>query len=172
MGFISRVRVIRSLVFCVVFCRSLFVLFLFVIMLSVIPRFTDSDYPFGIFKLLSYPFNGHQRQPQNRGDYIKFIRDQECWPFNGFPTTATEETRGPPMTTHKNILQVYYVQGSWDFQHKRRLFTFILKGQLRISLDRTTWERPSRKEHTRFNFYTQWNGATIFLSWKFKLIAI
>ena len=66
MGFISRVRVIRSLVFCVVFCRSLFVLFLFVIVLSVIPRFTDSDYPFGIFKLLSYPCKGHQRQPQKK----------------------------------------------------------------------------------------------------------
>jgi hypothetical protein len=96
MGFISRVRVIRSLVFCVVFCRSLFVLFLFVIVLSVIPRFTDSDYPFGIFKLLSYPCNGHQLQPQNRGDYVRFFRDQEFWPFNGSLTTATEETRGPP----------------------------------------------------------------------------
>jgi hypothetical protein len=38
--------------FCVVFCRSLFVfffLFLLAILLSVL-RFTDSDYPFGIFK--------------------------------------------------------------------------------------------------------------------------
>ena len=33
------------------FCRSLFVLFLLVIVLSVLHRFTDSDYPFGIFKL-------------------------------------------------------------------------------------------------------------------------
>jgi hypothetical protein len=32
------------------FCRSLFVLFLSAIVLSVL-RFTDSDYPFGIFKL-------------------------------------------------------------------------------------------------------------------------
>jgi hypothetical protein len=31
------------------FCRSLFVLFLFAIVLSVSLRFTDSDYPFGIF---------------------------------------------------------------------------------------------------------------------------
>jgi hypothetical protein len=36
---------------CVVFCRSLFVFFLFDIVLSFI-RVTDSDYPFGIFKLL------------------------------------------------------------------------------------------------------------------------
>ena len=44
------VLVARSFVFCVVFCRSLFVLFLMAIVLSVL-RFMDSDYPFGIFKL-------------------------------------------------------------------------------------------------------------------------
>jgi len=48
---LSGVRVTRSLVFCVVFCRSLFVLFLLAIVLSVLLRFTDSDYPFGISKL-------------------------------------------------------------------------------------------------------------------------
>ena len=41
-----------SLVFCVVFCISLFVLFLLAIVLSVLIRFTDSDYTFGIFKLV------------------------------------------------------------------------------------------------------------------------
>ena len=40
-----------SLVFYVEFCRSLFVLFLFAIVLSVLLRFTDSDCSFGIFKL-------------------------------------------------------------------------------------------------------------------------
>ena len=40
----SEVRVTRALVFCVVFCRSLFVLFLLAIVLFVF-RFTDSDYP-------------------------------------------------------------------------------------------------------------------------------
>ena len=39
----------QSLVFCVVFCRSLFVLFLLAIVLSVL-RFTASDCCFGIFK--------------------------------------------------------------------------------------------------------------------------
>jgi hypothetical protein len=43
-------RVTRSLVFCVMFCRSLFVLFPLTIVLSVL-LFTDSDYPFGFFKL-------------------------------------------------------------------------------------------------------------------------
>jgi hypothetical protein len=33
------------------FCISLFVLFLLVIVLSVLRRFIDSGYPFGIFKL-------------------------------------------------------------------------------------------------------------------------
>ena len=42
----SGVRVTRSLVLWVCF-----VLFLLAIVLSVLLRFTDSDYPFGIFKL-------------------------------------------------------------------------------------------------------------------------
>ena len=48
----SEVRVVRSLVFYVVFCKSLFVLFflLLVIVLSVFLRFTVSDCTFGIFK--------------------------------------------------------------------------------------------------------------------------
>ena len=41
---------VRSSVFCVVFCRALFVLFIVAIVLFVL-RLTDSDYPFGIFKL-------------------------------------------------------------------------------------------------------------------------
>jgi len=51
----SGLRVARSLVFCVVLCRSLFVLlsfFLLAIVLSVL-RFKASDYPYGILKLLS-----------------------------------------------------------------------------------------------------------------------
>jgi hypothetical protein len=49
----SGVNVTRSFVFCVVFCNSLFVLFLSVIVLFVFLRFTVSDYPFDIFKLFS-----------------------------------------------------------------------------------------------------------------------
>ena len=45
------VRVTRSLVLCIMFCLSLFVLFVFAIVWSVLLRFTDSDYLFGIFKL-------------------------------------------------------------------------------------------------------------------------
>jgi hypothetical protein len=44
------VRVARSLVFCAMFCRSLFVIILLVILLSVL-WFTVSDYPFCIIKL-------------------------------------------------------------------------------------------------------------------------
>jgi ABC-type phosphate transport system permease subunit len=40
--------------FCVMFCRLLFVFFLFTMVLSVLLRFTDSDYPFGIFKFFLY----------------------------------------------------------------------------------------------------------------------
>ena len=47
------VRVARSLVFCVVFCRSLFVIlyFLFWPLCCLFFFDTDSDYSFGIFKL-------------------------------------------------------------------------------------------------------------------------
>ena len=48
----SGVWIAWSLVFCVVFCRSLFVLFLFTTVLSVL-CFTASDYHFGNFKLIS-----------------------------------------------------------------------------------------------------------------------
>ena len=47
----NRVHVAQSLVFYVVFCRSLFVLFLLVIVLSVLLRFTASNYMFGILDL-------------------------------------------------------------------------------------------------------------------------
>jgi hypothetical protein len=47
------VRVTRSLVLyvCLLIVVCPFVLFLLVIVLSVLLRFTESDYPFGIFKL-------------------------------------------------------------------------------------------------------------------------
>ena len=49
----SGFRVTRSLVLyaCFVDLVCPFVLFLLVIVLSVLLRYTDSDYPFGIFKL-------------------------------------------------------------------------------------------------------------------------
>ena len=50
----SGVCVAWTLAVCVMFCRSLFVLFHLAIVLSVL-RFTDFDYPFGIFKLFKPP---------------------------------------------------------------------------------------------------------------------
>ena len=47
------VRVAQSLVFCKMFCRSLFVLFLLTILFSVCP-FTVFDCPFSIFKMFSH----------------------------------------------------------------------------------------------------------------------
>ena len=46
----SGVRVARSLICCIMFCESLFFLFLLAIVLSVL-RLTDYDYPVGNFKL-------------------------------------------------------------------------------------------------------------------------
>ena len=57
---LSGVRVTRSLVLCVIFCRSFFVLLAIVLFVL---RFTDSDYPFGIFKLcLTYSLTMAQKE--------------------------------------------------------------------------------------------------------------
>ena len=48
----SGVRFDQSYVFCVVFCRSLFVLFLLIIVLSALLRITAFDYSTSIFNLL------------------------------------------------------------------------------------------------------------------------
>jgi hypothetical protein len=53
---VNEVRVTRSLVFCAMFGRSSFVLFLLSIVLSVL-RFTDYDCPSSIFKLFLYGSN-------------------------------------------------------------------------------------------------------------------
>ena len=57
---VSVVRVTRSLVLCVMFCRLLFVLFLFVlaIVLSILLRFTTSD--FGIMNRKTAPKSNPQ----------------------------------------------------------------------------------------------------------------
>ena len=49
------VCVARTLVFCLMSCKSLFALFSFLLanVLFVLLRFTSSDYPYGIFKLFS-----------------------------------------------------------------------------------------------------------------------
>ena len=49
-------RVAQSVVFGVVFCKSLFVFFLLDIVLSVIFLFPGSDYPFVIFNVFLYSF--------------------------------------------------------------------------------------------------------------------
>ena len=62
------VRVAQSLVFCVAFCRSLIIFFRLSIVLSVLLRFTTSDYPFGMFNLFSMTINLPQKKnkkPQN-----------------------------------------------------------------------------------------------------------
>jgi hypothetical protein len=47
---LNGVRVARSLGFCAMFYRSLFVLFLLATVFSVLLRYTASDYPFDFFK--------------------------------------------------------------------------------------------------------------------------
>ena len=63
----SGIRVARSLVFCVMFCRSLFIIFLLAVMLAVLLRFMDI---FGVFKfflskLLSKDLTNHTINSMN-----------------------------------------------------------------------------------------------------------
>ena len=63
----SGIRVARSLVFCVMFCRSLFIIFLLAVVLAVLLRFMDI---FGVFKfflskLLSKDLTNHTINSMN-----------------------------------------------------------------------------------------------------------
>ena len=64
------VRVARSFVFCVMFCISLVCpLFLFIVC-----RITSSDYPFGIFRILTILSFGLQ-------SLITLLVSSKCWPL-------------------------------------------------------------------------------------------
>ena len=58
------VRVARSLVFCVMFFRQLFVSFLLAIVLSVLLRFTVSDYPLWHLQTFLHPTDIFQCHPR------------------------------------------------------------------------------------------------------------
>jgi hypothetical protein len=71
----SEVRVARSLVFCIMFSRSLFVIFPFSIMLSVLPRFTNSYYSFDIFKLFKITYHYSNRGSSSHRHVTYFRHD-------------------------------------------------------------------------------------------------
>ena len=74
----SGVHVAQSLFFCVVFCRSLFVLFLLAIVLSV--WLTASGYPFGIFKFfLDYVYGKVQHLKPTRYCHTFLLLVQLWW---------------------------------------------------------------------------------------------
>ena len=89
----------RSLVLCVMFCRSLFVLFLLAIMLSVHLRFTDSDYHFGIFKLFLPIFRVLTLNFMHNIFYLRDIEAVICIIF--FP--KKERRWHQPLIVHKAI---------------------------------------------------------------------
>ena len=64
-----RVLVSRLLVLCVLFCRSVFVLFLLSIVFSVLLRFSDSDYPL-VSSNFSYVMGPHNRWYHHQGKQI------------------------------------------------------------------------------------------------------
>ena len=65
------------------FCRSLFVLlyfFLLAIVLFVLLGYTNSDYPFGIFKLFFqwFPFFVNHSDSTSRDNMLRFVRIYNC----------------------------------------------------------------------------------------------
>ena len=67
------VRVVGSLVFCVVFCRSMVVLVVLAIALSVLLRFTDSDY--AITPLVSSNSSCRGFRKVNQGRLNQFFKN-------------------------------------------------------------------------------------------------
>ena len=76
---ISGVPVAKSLVFCIVFCRSLFDLFLLLIVLSVRLWCTTSDYPFGILKLPPPHINEKNNDDNKMKHRLMFIFSIICF---------------------------------------------------------------------------------------------
>ena len=70
----SVVRVTRSLVFCAVVCILFFVLLHFAIVFSVLVRFTDSDYPFGIANLYFHMWKYFQQLTLWRHELLLIVR--------------------------------------------------------------------------------------------------
>ena len=70
----SGVRVTRSLVLCVCFVNCPFVLFLLAIVLFVLLRYADSNYPFGIFKLFFNNFRNSYKYLKKKyfDQFVKF----------------------------------------------------------------------------------------------------
>jgi hypothetical protein len=92
----SGIPVARSLVFWVVFYRSLLVPFLLAIVLSVLLQFMAPDYPFGIFKLfLSFrdPFWYSYMSTEKMRSFIFYASDDiyvcKCMTFRIFIDAIT-----------------------------------------------------------------------------------
>ena len=106
----SGVRVTRSLVLCVCFvgCCLFFVLFLLAIGLSVLLRYTDYVYSFGIFKLFLY---FHILNLENcrcdLGEILYLFREKNCLLFNLIRVITklpnSEQSYKGKVKTHKYI---------------------------------------------------------------------
>jgi len=90
------------------FCRLLFVLLYFsflAIVLSVLLRYTDSDYPFGIFKLI-YTITTF---------YLSFYRNQDAdwWNINAYNLNKVMPNTLHYIVTRDNISMFINIKPSW-----------------------------------------------------------
>ena len=69
------VRVAQSIVFCIMFCRSLFILLFIFHLTSVLSvlRFTASDYHFNSFKLVMTSYKGFTHVSKMPKSFIKYL---------------------------------------------------------------------------------------------------
>jgi hypothetical protein len=117
LGF-SGVCVARSLGFCVIFCRSLFVHFHLVIVLSVL-QFTASDYPLGSSKFLHWLIANKYLH-----FLVKSLREQQiieigpniskCGVRNGKNLIHDSPSDG----TERSDFGIWYMQGSMEVKDR------------------------------------------------------
>ena len=85
--------------FCVMFCRSMFVLLLSAITLFVL-RFKASDYPFGIFKLFFSSLGLNSSENKNK------IQPVSCWHL----LMSTSSGGHNCISSFKNVTKQFYVE--------------------------------------------------------------
>jgi hypothetical protein len=114
-----------------------FVIFLLTIVLSVLPRYTDSDYPFGIFKLFS--------------GILLFLSLTRAYIFARF---CRSDNRWPRHTQQKPVTPLVYktIKTQWDYDKTWRKYMLSLEtGTTRCQ--RRVWRYQRGNQIKIFMYY-------------------
>ena len=158
-----------SLVFCVVFCRSLFILlsiFLSAIVLSVFLRFTDSDYPFGIskfFLLTSYKLHTTTKNLWYKIITHRLVKsNKELYQTQYYTTKARRQVLPPvqvwleTITGRENMLEYYLkpLSQSIPLQKNFKNFRIWVEISFICGEKRSTQRKPLTCHKSLTNFIT------------------